>query len=1106
VKAASTGPRVDVTALLEGLNEPQRRAVEAPDGPLLIFAGAGSGKTRVLTHRIAYVIAARGVRPEEICAVTFTNKAAREMRSRVEALIGERITGMWLGTFHALGARMLRRDGDAIGIPRDYTIYDEADRLAALRNAIRVEGLDDKRLTPSRVGVAISKAKNELIDARDFQARAHGTFEEQVARVYWSYEHELDAASALDFDDLLLRAVVLLRDVDGVRDSYQTRFRHLFVDEYQDTNHAQYHLVQLLAGQHRNVTVVGDDDQCLAEGTLITMADGSERPVEQIKTGDWVRSAFGSGLFRASQVVRTRQRRAERGIEIRTKSGRGLVATASHTHFASHKLGRTPQLFFTYLMKKNGVGYRLGVSSVYTRGQAKPVVGYRLRCMHEHADALWIVSTHSTENAARYDEYVLSLHYGIPALPFTPRKQSKNGLPHDASIVRRVFEEIDSTAGAQQLLVDRGLPVEHPHFRPRSRNSNRRNLVLVLGGDKRGRTPMHRIAIAGNDDDGRDLLEALGLSVRRSKQHGWRFETCRKSFSELIEIVARIQTVMDVNVIMRACLATNGAEPGELTRNSLPFTPAEAVLPGMVMVSNDGSYDVVDSVNRVQLDKPVYDLDVEHTHNLIANGLVTHNSVYGFRGADIRNILAFERDYPDAMTVTLEQNYRSTQPILDIAHSVIRHNADRAAKQLWTELRGGEPVRLISVYDEREEALAVCSEIERLVGREGLSLSECAVLYRTNAQSRAFEEVLLRRGIPYRLVGGIRFYERREIKDVLAYLRLSANPKDAVSFARVVNVPKRKIGDRTVAELEKVARRKRLSPLEAARALDETKGLGQAGLTAVTQFAELMDGLREQASHVPLPVLIERILESTGYREMLQDGTRDGQERWENVVELIGLAAEYGDVPPPDGLFQFLENVALVSDVDSLDDSAQGVTLITLHQVKGLEFPAVFICGMEEGLLPHLRSLEEGEAGVAEERRLTYVGITRARRYLYLLHAFRRHLYGSPQLAEASRFLSEIPEDMLEIPSRPGGPLVADVRASGAVRQAVYAHAARENPVDIAPQRYRQGMRVGHDRYGEGTVLKSTMTRGGEELVIKFDDHGVKIFSVGDAMLWPLDT
>ena len=715
--------------------------MEAPDGPLLIFAGAGSGKTRVLTHRIAYVMATRGVHPEEICAVTFTNKAAREMRARVEQLVGASIKGMWLGTFHALGARILRRDGDAINIPRDYTIYDEADRLAALRNALRAEGLDDKRYVPSRVGSVISSAKNELIDARDYAARAHGEFERAIGRCYFAYEQELDAASALDFDDLLFRTVVLLREADGVREHYQTRFRHLFIDEYQDTNHAQYELVKVLAARHRNITVVGDDDQ----------------------------------------------------------------------------------------------------------------------------------------------------------------------------------------------------------------------------------------------------------------------------------------------------------------------------------------------------------------------------SVYGFRGADVRNILAFERDYPDARTVTLEQNYRSTQPILDVAHAVIERNEQRADKRLWTEHRGGEPVRLVSVYDEREEALWVTAEIERLVGREGVSLSECAVLYRTNAQSRAFEEVLLRRGIPYRLVGGIRFYERREVKDVLAYLRLCDNPRDAVSFARVVNVPRRKIGDRSVAELERLARRKRLSPMEAARRLDEAEGLGAAAMQAITAFAGLMERLRQEALQVPLPVLLDTVLTATGYRDMLRDGTPEGEERWGNVVELAGLAAEYEDVPAPDGLQQFLENVALVSDVDSVDDKDQGVLLITLHQVKGLEFDVVFVAGMEEGLLPHVRSLEDGDTGIAEERRLTYVGMTRARRHLYLLHAFRRHLYGTPQLAEASRFLREIPANLLELASRPGGRLVQDVRRPGSVRQAVHARAVQPNPVTVAPQRYRAGMRLRHERYGEGTVLKSTMTRSGEELVIKFDEQGVKIFAVGDAVLWPVE-
>ena len=858
----------------------------------------------MLTHRIAYVIATRGVHPEEICAVTFTNKAAREMRSRVEQLIGASIKGMWLGTFHALGARLLRRDGDAINISRDYTIYDEADRTAAIRNALRAEGLDDKRYTPSRVANVISTAKNELIDARDYMAKANGDFERTIGRAYYAYEQELDAASALDFDDLLFRAVVLLREAEDVRRYYQHRFLHLFIDEYQDTNHAQYELVKLLAAEHRNLTVVGDDDQCVVEGTMISMADGTLRPIELVRPGDEVRSAVAEGVFGGSRVTRVAERSTGRVVTVRTDAGRVLTSTPEHTHFAAY----------------------------------------------ERAGAL---------GAAR--------------------------MPYET---------------------------------------------------------------------------AAGSSIR----------------------VATVDAV------------------------SLPMIAAGDVMPGMAMVDENGGRDVVRSVTRVGGEFRVYDLDVSTTHNFIANGLVTHNSVYGFRGADVRNILAFERDYPDATTVTLEQNYRSTQPILDVAHSVIKRNEQRAEKKLWTEHRGGEPVRLISVYDEREEALWIAGEIERLVGREGVSLSQCAVLYRTNAQSRAFEEVLLRRGIPYRLVGGIRFYERKEVKDVLAYLRLCANPRDAVSFARVVNVPRRKIGDRTVAELERLARRKRIAPLEAARQLDAADGLGQAAMQAIAGFSSLMDKLRDEASRAPLPVLVDSILVNTGYRDMVRDGTPEGEERWGNVVELSGLAAEYEDVPPPDGLTQFLENVALVSDVDSVDDKDQGVLLITLHQVKGLEFDVVFVAGMEEGLLPHVRALEEGDAGIAEERRLTYVGMTRARRHLYLLHAFRRHLYGTPQLAEASRFLREIPPNLIELAARPGGRLVDDMRRPGSVRQAVHARAVQANPVVVAPQRYREGMRVRHERYGEGTVLKSTMTRSGEELVIKFDDAGVKIFAVSDATLWPVQS
>jgi DNA helicase-2/ATP-dependent DNA helicase PcrA len=964
-------------ALLAALNSAQREAVEAPDGPLLIFAGAGSGKTRVLTHRIAYVIAARGVRPQEILAVTFTNKAAKEMRGRVERLLGADISGMWLGTFHSVGARILRRDGDAIGIPANFVIYDEADRLAAMRRAMQTTGVDSKRLAPTKVVHAVSAAKNELLNAAAFAARASGYFEVEAARIYRAYEAELAAAGALDFDDLLMRTVFLLQDAPPVLEHYRGRWSHLFVDEYQDTNHAQYLMVSLLAATHRNLTVVGDDDQCLAAGTMVTMADGSRRPIETICPGDMVHSAAGSGVLRPALVTRTSKRQAGELIRIQTETGREVISTPEHVHFA---------------------GYRLGVSP----------------------------------------------------------------------------------------------------------DSSRHHIVVTLCADHRGATPMHLIAVGGNDERGADTIRGLGLQVRpahSAASPSWRYETVFKDMDALMERAHRLQIALDGVIVMKARFGSAAEDPG--AANSLAATPADAVCPGMAMFDERCGYDIVSAVERVEGCREVYDIDVEHTHNFIANGLITHNSVYRFRGADIRNILEFQKDFPDAHVVTLEQNYRSSQPILDTAHAVIRVNQDRAAKRLWTERGGGEPVRLIPVYDEQEEALAVCGEIERLIGNESYSLSDFAVLYRTNAQSRAFEDVLLRRGIPYRLVGGLRFYERKEVKDVLAYLRLVANPRDPVAFGRIVNVPRRKIGDRSVAELERIARKRRISPFEAVEHVGEEAELGPAALQALSGFGKLIAGLGEQSLRLPVPRLLERVVEETGYQSMLRDGTPEGEERWGNVTELVGYSEEYEDVPPPDGLHQFLENVALVSDVDSLDDTKSGVTLITLHQVKGLEFPVVFLAGMEEGLLPHVRALEEGDEGIAEERRLAYVGVTRAQQRLYLLHAFRRHLYGSAQTAQASRFLADIPPEMLTVVRRPGGPPVTAPRQPGAVREAVHAQAVRANPVEIAPQRYAEGMRVEHPKYGAGTILKSTMTRAGEEVVIRFDEAGMKIFAVGDAKLYP---
>src|SRR6202521_310639 len=738
--SSGDSPTPNPDALLDGLNPPQREAVMHEEGPLLIFAGAGSGKTRVLTARIAYLIATHQVWPDRLLAVTFTNKAAREMRGRVENLVGQGAEKMWVGTFHSTAVKILRRDAPRIGIVPSFVIFDEDDTRAALRRVLDELKLDPKRYPIPALSNAISAAKNELKGPSDYPNRSY--HDEIVRRVYESYEEVLRRSGGLDFDDLIMKLVQLLETDDEALDKWRDRFRHVLVDEYQDTNRAQYVLVNQLAQEHRNVVVVGDDDQ----------------------------------------------------------------------------------------------------------------------------------------------------------------------------------------------------------------------------------------------------------------------------------------------------------------------------------------------------------------------------SIYRFRGADVRNILDFRKDYPDAHVVRLEQNYRSSQAILDAAYSVIRSNPERAEKRLWTERAGGEKVMATQAYNEVEEAEFVADEIERLRRTENRGYSDFAVLYRTNAQSRSFEDVLARRRIPYRLVGGIRFWERREVKDVVAYLRFCSNPKDALSFSRIVSVPARKIGNVTIDALNASARETDSDILSLLEDPGHVPGVPRPAIAPLQKFRAQIESIRSVMGVLRPSELLDHVIEIMGLREHYLDGTPQGEARMENLNELRGLAESFDDREPAQGVEDFLAEIALVSDVDAYDENGEGVTLITLHMVKGLEFPVVFMVGMEEGLLPHQRALDEREENpsavgaateMAEERRLCYVGMTRAKDRLYLSCAFRRHLYGRSQPAFPSRFLTEIPQSMLSAPR--GSAPVAPPRQG-------YKERYRELQVRAAPaappvQRFSSGDRVSHPAFGSGTVVKSTLTRTDEELVIKFDKVGLKILS---GMIAPL--
>ncbi|TYC09566.1 DNA helicase PcrA [Actinomadura syzygii] len=727
--------------MLDGLNPQQRDAVLHSGGPLLIVAGAGSGKTRVLTHRIAHLLGERDVHPGQILAITFTNKAAAEMKERVDALVGPRSRAMWVMTFHSACVRILRREAKRLGFPTTFSIYDQADANRLMALVCRELDLDPKRYPPKSFSAQVSNLKNELIDYESFKARASTHMEQTLAEAYEMYQARLQQAGAMDFDDLIMLTVNLLQVFPEAAEHYRRRFRHVLVDEYQDTNHAQYELVRELTA-----------------------------PVEGV--------------------------------------------------------------------------------------------------------------------------------------------------------------------GAAELCV------------------------------------------VGDADQ----------------------------------------------------------------------------------------------------------------------------SIYAFRGATIRNILEFERDYPDATTILLEQNYRSTQTILSAANAVIERNADRKPKKLWSDQGEGHKIVGYVADNEHDEAAFVAREVDRLSDDGAARPGDVAVFYRTNAQSRVFEEVFIRVGLPYKVVGGVRFYERKEIRDALAYLRCLANPEDAVSLRRILNVPKRGIGDRAEACVEAYASRERMSFWQALRVPDEVPGLATRSLNAVRDFVALLDELRAAAETLTPADLVAEVLKASGYLAELQ-ASKDPQDetRLENLQELEAVAREFEerlDGEPAEGrLPEFLEQVALVADADSIPGGAKGgpvppgeqpaqtddgvVTLMTLHTAKGLEFPVVFLTGMEDGVFPHLRAMSNPKE-LEEERRLAYVGITRARQRLYVSRAAMRSSWGAPQVNPPSRFLGEVPRPLVEWEREASS-------TSGSAMSRVAARPGVRSPGNRPVPSLSPGDKVTHDAFGLGTVVsvyddgqKASVDFGGE--------------------------
>ena len=1066
---------MDVSHLLDGLNDAQRQAVGSPPGPALVLAGAGSGKTRVLVHRVAWLIQVEGASPNSILAVTFTNKAAAEMRSRIETLLGIPGGAMWLGTFHGLAHRLLRIHWREAGLPQSFQILDSDDQARILRKVLKALDLDETRWIPREILWFINAQKDEGHRPKHIKDDGDPT-RRQLIKIYQSYEEACQRAGVVDFAELLLRAYELWRDNPALLQHYRTRFRHVLVDEFQDTNAIQYKWLMLLAGPEGMPFVVGDDDQCLAAGTQVTMGDGAKRAIESIVPGDSVLSNHGGGDLRPARVTECfAKRRQGQLVCLHLRSGSVLKSTPEHVHFAGYVLGETPQTYFLYLMHKEGVGYRLGTSQVYTSGQARPMVGFKQRALQEHADALWIIRTHSSENEARIDELLTSRRFGLPTCPFVPRKgKGINGYAHDAAHLSRICSSLDTLVAAERLLEEVGLDIDRPHHRPQGRNSNRRNIVITLCGDRRGGTPMHRISVVGVSPTDRAVLEGMGLSVRKARAHGgsWRYETARADFDELMSIARAIRERLDSRYVLQ----------GHMLEKSLPFVTAASIRAGMVMVVESGRFDVVERIEHEAYDAEVYDLNVERTHNFVAGGVVTHNSIYRWRGARVENLNQFRRDFPKAVLYKLEQNYRSTGTILKAANALIANNAGRLGKTLWTSGEDGERIKLYAAFNERDEADFVVNRIRDWVARGG-ARREVAVLYRSNAQSRVFEEAFLNARMPYRVYGGLRFFERAEIKDALAYLRLAASRADDTSFERVVNLPVRGIGAKTMDLVREMARNHGTSLWNGALAC--TQGaLPQRAAQALQAFMHLIDQLGREIQGLELYEQVDHVIQKSGLVEHFKKEKGDrGEGRVENLQELVSAARGFSPDSEAESelspLESFLAHAVLESGEGQADPYDDCVQMMTLHSAKGLEFPVVFLAGMEDGLFPHQRSAAD-LASLEEERRLAYVGTTRAMRQLYITYAEQRRLYGVDTYGQPSRFIGEIPADLLE-----------EIRPRLQVSRPVYIK--RGASLDESPSpSMRMGSRVRHNKFGDGVVLNFEGNGPQARIQVNFENQGTK--------------
>ena len=1001
-----------------GLNAAQREAVETISGPLLVLAGAGTGKTRVITYRIANLLK-NWIAPESILALTFTNKAAREMRERVRELVNsESSKKIFLGTFHAFCIRILRAEVKYTGLHSGFTIADDVDQGGIYKQVMAETGVVKEDLNLHRY--RISNAKNELISPSEFIKKfSNLRGKELTAKVYRKYQETLLLQNMLDFDDILMMTVKLWEDNPAILAKYQDIYRFLLVDEFQDTNYAQFRIIELLGGTRKNICVVGDDDQCVVEGTEISCVDGITE-IENITNKKAVLSAAGHGKVMPGIVEKVLTKKyTGTVVKITTAKGKTIVTTPNHIGFAIPN--PEPEIYYIYLMYKKGKGYRIGQTQGMIKKNGEIVNAFYVRLNQEKADKLWILKFCDSRDEAAYFEQFFACTYGLPTAAFHGIGE-KNYISQE--YIDKLYKCLDTERAANRLMNNENLFEEYPHYTPNTviRGGLVRTFInlIAFGGKRTGKESgwhSHRVMLNTSGNSLKKLALENGFPVRNGQRGTWRVETERTEYDEANLYADKLSAIDDELIIVKKAQLVKDKK----NFMYMPFAHMQKNMLIPVLENGKIVEDIIEKVEHKKYDGLVYDLSVPHLRQYIANGIVIHNSIYGWRGAKVENILHFPENFPGAKTVKLEQNYRSTNTILKAANSFISGNKRRHNKSLWSNNGEGPKIKLHQTETDSRESGFVADEIYRIMMRNSsVRYKDIAVLYRSNHQSRLFEQQFRKEKVPYRLVGSRSFYERREIRDAVAYIKLIVNPRDDQSFLRIIGVPSRGLGKKAISDLRNLQAKKHIPLCLLLNNSDFLKGISGKGKNSANEFYSAYKRWSEELSEPgSLAMKVKSYFLDIGFLNGFQKMYKnidEAESRKENVTEFISAIAQYeDDLDDMPKLIDFLESFSLSDDNDKVDEDEENgnaVTLLTVHAAKGLEFPFVFVVGMEQGLFPHSRSLEERDTD--EERRLFYVAVTRAKEGLTLTHSKTRYKYGRQEYQCPSVFTSELPEELVE--------------------------------------------------------------------------------------------